>query len=75
MPRLKLVLNDPLAPLESRMINDSNFRCDLPSDSNLGRLWKWRENIFIQGKSAKVKKYRKLFLRSEGVQNSKQQQF
>ena len=32
-------------------------------------------NIFIQGKSAKVKKYRELFLRSEGVQNSKRQQF
>ena len=25
MPRLKLVLNDPLAPLESRMINDVIF--------------------------------------------------
>ena len=36
-PRLKLVLNDSLAPLESRMTNDSNFRCDIPSDSNLGR--------------------------------------
>ena len=30
-------------------------------------------NIFIQGKSAKVENYMGLFLRSEGVQNSKQQ--
>ena len=35
-PRLKLVLNDSLAPLEFRMPNDSNCRCDLLSDSSLG---------------------------------------
>ena len=53
------------------MINNSNFRCDLPSDSNLGRLYGNGGKIFL----FKVKKYRELFLRSEGVQNSKRQQF
>ena len=46
-PRLKLVLSDPLAPLEFRMTNDSNFRCDLPSDSNLGRLCGNGGKIFL----------------------------
>ena len=45
-PWLKLVLSDPLAPLESRMTNDSNFKSDL-STSDLTATWEdARENVF-----------------------------
>ena len=56
MPRLKLVLNDPLAPLEFRMTNDSNFRCGLPSDSNLERFYGNGGKIFLfKGRAPKLK--------------------